>query len=289
MVVSMDVSLAAAPSFYTDISLDFREANGNISASRRILQLPLQVKKERELARAQYAQRPPRRAYTPFFVSDAILQLGKHDAQSQSSLLKLPAELLLLIVQKIQVPHYQVVFGLSCKTIASLLSENRESLAPWRGFRDKEGLYHLLARQLKPQARRCRASTSSSMETQVATATTENELPSYVPPALRLCRACFRHVPRDKIYWLNRMPSTEFDKPHVNWFDILNFFNESQRNCGQYRCPECCARNYTCFLSEREYDKALAEDYRDEEVYLIDLGDEGRRVCIELPRRLARP
>lgn len=207
---------------------------------------------------------------TSFFVPARLLHPSKTNIQAQSWLFRLPTELLLLIIKKVQVSYFQIAFGLTCKAAASLLNGHRNILAVWRGYRDKEGLYRLLVRQPKLGISACSR--------------------TYIPENMRLCRACWRHLPRDEAWWLGRMSKAEFDKPHVNWFDVLNFLAESQRNCGQHKCPECCVGNYTCFMSEREYDRALAEDYRDETRYRIDLDKQGgRRVCLDLPKRLARP
>lgn len=290
---------STVPAHYSAIPLEFRNGVPVPVASRSFLKVPLQVRKEREAYRAWLAEQPVPRPYTPFFIPEYVLDTREHHQQRQSPLFRLPPELLLLVVEKIEVPYFQVVFGLTCKSIARLLSNNRESLAPWRGFRDKEGLYRLLARQPKTgqsplaltRQRTSSVTSSSSLDFADLTLTdsqTVDILP-YVPNTLRLCRACFRHVPRNKMYWLTKMSSADFDKPDVNWFDILNFFTESQRNCGQHKCPECCVKNYTCFMREAEYERALYEDYRDEEVYLVDLGENGRRVCVELPARLKRP
>lgn len=214
--------------------------------------------------------------HTPFFVPEQLLEAPGRNEQTQSWLFRLPIELLLLIIEKLKVSYFQVVFGLTCKAAASLLCERREVLAPWRGFRDKEGLYRLLVRQPK-------------LAGPIQDLSGQPLLP-YIPLNLRLCRACWRHLPRSEQWWLGRMSKKEFDKPHVNWFDVLNFFAESQRNCGQHKCPECCVKNYVCFMSEREYERALAEDRQDESKYYIDLDTEGgRRVCLGLPQRLAKP
>ena len=293
------MAMTAAPAFYTAVPLDFREAHNDASASFRAFKLPIQVKQERDAARVALAMQPPPRPYTPFFVPDRILEKPQEqtDSEEQAALLKLPAELLLLIVENIRVPYFQVTFGLSCKTIASLLSNNRERLAPWRGFRDKEGLYRLLARQPRllpprppPLIRRRKPDLNENLAN--VTLDAESELSNtFIPTDLKICRACFRHVPRARSHprWLRYMGSDVYNLPHVNCFDIMNFFNESSRNCGQHKCPECCLRNYTCFMSEKEYERALAEDYVDEEVNFIELGEGGRRVCLELPGRLARP
>lgn len=192
--------------------------------------------------------------------------VGQQEQQQQSGLLQLPIEILLLIIEKIEIPYFQVIFALTCKRLASIVSSKRERLSPWRGFRDKEGLYRLLTR-VPPQS----------------------GISPYIPDTLRLCRGCFRHVPRAQEYWLGRLTSAGLEKPHVNEFDIWNFFGESGRKCGQHKCPECVVRNNTCFMSEKGYQEALAADYQDEEVFLIDLGEEGRRVCDQLPWRIGRP
>lgn len=260
------MAITFPPHFSESISLT--DTAGTASVAGRIIKLPQQAKQEREAARARRAQQPPSRPYTPFFIPQCLLDdRERHTRQQQSTLLQLPIEILLLIVEKVGIPYFQVVLGLTCKSLAEVLANNRERLAPWRGFRDKEGLYRLLTR-VPPQ---------------------NGKISPYIPDTLRLCRACFRHVPRSKTYWLDRLSSADLERPHVNYFDILNFFGESARKCGQHKCPECCVRNNTCFMSGTEYQKALAEDYRDEEVYLIDFGEEGRRVCDELPGRIGRP
>lgn len=251
------------PPHFTE-SINSTDAIGAASVGGRITKLPIIAKLERETARANRAALPPPRPYTPFFVSQYLL----HDAdqQEQSRLLQLPIEILLLIIEKVEIPYFQIVFALTCKSLAAIISENRERLGPWRGFRDKEGLYRLLTR-VPPQG----------------------DMLPYVPDTLKLCRACFRHVPRSREFWLNRLTSMDLERPHVNHFDIWNFFEASGRKCGQHKCPECVVKNNTCFMSEKDYKVALAADYQDEEMFLLDLGEEGRRVCDRLPWRIGRP
>lgn len=135
--------------------------------------------------------------HTPFFVPERILATSNHHGQPQSELLQLPNEILVKIVEKVEIPHYLVVLGLTCKRMAAFLRDRKDYLPPWRGYQDKEGLYRLLvqSRSFKPKkptkSRRLLAWVLSS----------DAPLQPYIPQTFRLCRACFLHLPRCKAYW----------------------------------------------------------------------------------------
>lgn len=253
--------------------------------------------------------------YTPFFVPEEILidgsdsSNGVEHTQPQSLLLTiLPTELFLLVVEHLSIPYFQVSLALTCKRIATILAQNRIRISPWRGYWDKEGLYRLLTQQERPlsssaqyprprtKQRNLSLDGLSLQEQQHLPLTRSSTVPlpvqsqPYIPTTYRLCRACFRHVPRDPIYWQSRMRSKEYDAPGVNWFDITNFFEEGYRNCGQHKCPDCCVRGYVAFMNEGAYEKAAKEDARDEGWGIdLDAEEKGRRVCPGLAVRLGRP
>ena len=123
-------------------------------------------------------------------------------------------------------------------------------MAPWRGYRDKDGLFRLLERK------------------------------AWIPRSLRLCRACFVFVPRDPEYWGDKISREKaFDKREVNWLDIFNFFDE--RSSPQHRCPWCNVMGYTSFVSETSY-KSLKQKAA---VHVA----EWEEVCPDVCRRIDQP
>lgn len=238
--------------------------------------------------------------YTPFFVPDRLLENDRHKTTQPQCLLlhKLPTELLLLTVEHLSIPYFQVCFALTCKSIATIFSQNRLRISTWRGWWDKEGLYRLLTQPERPLPNSTSLGQGQLSLQRLSISDNDPHLRSipsslsqpYIPCTYRLCRACFRHVPRDPIYWQSKMRSKEYDDPSVNWFDITNFFEEGYRNCGQHKCPDCCVKGYVAFMNKEAYEKALWEDNRDQEWgFDLDGGDKPRRVCPSLAARLGRP
>lgn len=253
---------------------------------------PWQKQKEKRALQERLAKQAAPSPYTPFFVPDSILSTMHHNPHPQSALLNLPTEIFLTIVEHVSIPHFQVCLALTCKTLASTISTNRTRLSPWRGYRDKEGLFRLLARLPKynpPNPWLSGFPKRLPQDTQPSDLLDAQNVPWYIPPHLRLCRACWIFVPRTQSYWSHAMSSAEYDRPNVNWFDIMNFFNESDRDCGQHKCPRCCVRGFRCFMSEDAYRRALRQDEYEEWELGFELGDLGRRVCPGLLGRLGRP
>lgn len=219
-------------------------------------------------------------AYTPFFISDSILTTPAL-LQSRSRLLQLPAELQLLIIEQLQIPYFQVIFALTCKRLASLLAANTSRMTRWRGFRDKEGLYRLLKRRGRDYTLAIPPGIGPPIL---------NPLPPYVPEHLRLCRGCFRFVPRRHEYWDEWFPCHNIDlkDPNAAWGDVANFFHNQNRDDGQHKCPECCIRKNDCFMSERQWLRALIDD-RVEGTYDESDGEDRPRVKSGLERRMWRP
>lgn len=266
------------------------------------------LSKKRRLEAKNQRKKKEDEAYTPFFVPDSLLHnSSRKNAQSQSLLLSsLPTELLLLIVEHLSIPYFQVCFALTCKRVATIFSQNRVRISPWRGYWDKDGLYRLLTQPERPLSSGSSSSRPITRQRQLSvqglsitdsqsTSYSSGQPPSpqsqsYIPAKYRLCRACFRHVPRDPVYWQTRMRSKQYDAPSVNWFDITNFFEEGYRNCGQHKCPDCCVKGYVAFMSKEAYEKAAREDARDEEWgFDLDEGEKGRRVSPGLAARLGKP
>lgn len=244
--------------------------------------------------------------YTPFFIPDELLNSKETYLQSQSLLASLPTELFLLVLDHLSIPYFQVSLGLTCKSIAAVLAQNRGRLSPWRGYCDKEGLYRLLTRpeRVSGNTRKFESipklpslqspsndvSTMSTSSPARPCPPTGSSSQPFIPPHLRLCRACFRHVPRDPLYWRQKILNHEFDSPGVSWYDISAFFQEIHRDCGQHKCPDCCRRKYIAFMNLSSYEEALKEDERDAETgYDLDGVHGTRRVCPELVLRLSRP
>ncbi|EXJ81426.1 hypothetical protein A1O3_07718 [Capronia epimyces CBS 606.96] len=184
--------------------------------------------------------------YDPFFIPLPILFETPVSPQPGSALLQLPDEILTLIMQQVKIPYFQVCFALTCKAMGRIASM-KNLLSPWRGYRDKDGLFRLLERK------------------------------HYIPQQLRLCRACFLFLPRDRGHWTRILAEPEFDNKYANWCDILNWFDP--KSYSQHRCPRCCIRVYTSYMSE--------------ECYETDTGDKGvsngKRICPELVRRMNKP
>lgn len=160
--------------------------------------------------------------YDPFFIPHGILFETPTSLQHGSALLQLPEEILTLILEQVKIPYFQVCFALTCKTMSRAASR-KGVMAPWRGYRDKEGLFRLLERH------------------------------HYIPQGLRLCRACFLFKPRSEDYWAARMDGPEFESRSTNWGDIIHWFEPNSHP--QHRCPSCCASVYTSYMSERIYQK----------------------------------
>jgi hypothetical protein len=162
--------------------------------------------------------------YDPFFISPAILRNSTGSPQIDSKLLRLPHEILRIIFEKVRIPYFQVCLALTCKSMAQVASSNKSKLAPWRGYRDKDGLFRLLARP-----------------------------DNLMPRTLRLCRACFRFRPLDIKYWEKQLLCIEFDNMKINWFDIFSWFSPT---AAQDTCPWCSVFGYTSYFSEATYIKA---------------------------------
>lgn len=241
----------------------------------------------------------PQNTKGSFFIPASILEKKDKHQQLHSPLLQLPTEILLLIIEKTGAPYFQISLGLTCKAVASIIFGNQHVLTQWRGYRDKEGLYRLLTKVPRPLTLKalnhptCTVTTSQNPSLQHQT----QSIQPYIPSTLRLCRACFRHVPKCPSYWSPRMSTETFDKPSTNWYDIFNFFEEGWRGCGQHRCPDCVVKGYLCFMNEATYKKALQDDEEDASWY--GFGGMGiwekesgktswRRVCPDLPARLKR-
>lgn len=174
--------------------------------------------------------------YEPFFIPQSVLSTPSQHQNSR--LLNLPPEVLLLVIEQIRVPYFQVSLTLTCKTIAEMISRNTSVLAPWRGFRDKDGLLRLLAKQ-------GRYRNESGLQ----------KLSPWMPSQYRVCRACFRFVPRSRQYWQIKFEEWGVSKydDAVNWNDVDNFLCDESRIDGQHKCPECSLRGNTCFMGERQY------------------------------------
>ncbi|EXJ95938.1 hypothetical protein A1O1_01063 [Capronia coronata CBS 617.96] len=127
------------------------------------------------------------------------------------------------------------------------VASRKNVMSPWRGYRDKDGLFRLLERN------------------------------HYLPQELRLCRACFLFLPRSNHYWNQKMASLDYDSNWATWCDIINWFDPTSYL--QHRCPLCCLRVYTSYMSEKTYledndTKAVAQ---------------GRKICPCLARRMKKP
>ncbi|KAH0835958.1 hypothetical protein FOPE_04444 [Fonsecaea pedrosoi] len=189
--------------------------------------------------------------YDPFFIPDSILLYGPVSPQRKSRLLQLPHELLTDIFKRVKIPHFQVSLALTCKTMARVAAEPG-IFSPWRGYRDKDGLFRLLERRN-----------------------------NFIPPHLKLCRACFRFLPwSGGEYWDRQMSSGVFDRSNLNWYDILMWFYN--RVAFQYRCPWCCVFQYTSYASQGLYERRRVNGP-------LGLLDTRERVCPDLNRRMDKP
>ncbi|ETI29157.1 hypothetical protein G647_01610 [Cladophialophora carrionii CBS 160.54] len=163
---------------------------------------------------------PPADPYDPFFIPQAILFDAPVSPQPTSKILQLPPEILTLILEKVKIPYFQVSLALTCKTMARIASQ-RNVMSPWRGYRDKDGLFRLLERKNK-----------------------------WMPPSLNLCRACFMFRPRDIAFWERQLKSPEFDCIYANWYDIFGWFDQTYQ---QHRCPWCTILGYTAYFREGQF------------------------------------
>ncbi|KAJ9605154.1 hypothetical protein H2200_010544 [Cladophialophora chaetospira] len=187
--------------------------------------------------------------YSPFFIPQNILLDTPISAQTTSKFLELPAEILTLIFKKVEVPYFQVSLALTCKTFARVAYQ-KNSMSPWRGYRDKDGLFRLLTRKTK--------------------------CPPYMPDNFSLCRACFRFRSREMAYWEKELKSPEFDSMKANWYDIFSWFEPKYQ---QHRCPWCTILGYTGYFREGQYlaDKDLDPKARN------------HPMCPDLSRRIEKP
>ncbi|KAK5050783.1 hypothetical protein LTR84_003342 [Exophiala bonariae] len=210
--------------------------------------------------------------YNPFFIPHSVLFNPNDNSQNnratvkvitgsetkvtplqsqweETPILTLPVELLTKIFQQVKVPYFQVCLALTCKTMGQVASKPGV-MSPWRGYRDKDGLFRLLERK------------------------------AWIPRTLRLCRACFVHVPCDQKYWEAKIAqSIEFDRRDLNWLDIFNFLDRC--NTSGHRCPWCAVRRYISFPSETAY--------KDEIRKAADDIQEWGTVCPNVCRRIDQP
>lgn len=208
--------------------------------------------------------------YNPFFIPHSILFNTNHDSRdnqatseittssetgttdsqpNETPLLTLPAELLTKIFEHVKIPYFQVCLALTCKTMGQVASKPGV-MAPWRGYRDKDGLFRLLERK------------------------------GWMPRSLRFCRACFLYVPRDQKYWEEKISwSKEFDRRDLNWLDIFNFLDT--RSSPQHCCPWCAVRRYVCLPSETSYKDLMRRAS-------INI-KEWETVCPDVCRRIDQP
>jgi len=188
--------------------------------------VPLEVLQDMALeTRRQYIRFLHYSPYEPFFIPASMLSdppsPSSLEAQrSAAPLLQLPTEILTLVFKHVKIPHFQVCFALTCKTMGRI-ARQKNVMAPWRGYRDKDGLFRLLERT------------------------------HYIPESLRLCRACFRFMPRSEEYWAAQMSDPAFDDLDVNWGDIFSWLGDD-RQC-QHRCPWCAVTGYRLYMNERSY------------------------------------
>lgn len=208
--------------------------------------------------------------YTPFFVPEQILATSNQHSQPQSELLQLPNEILVTIVEKVEIPHYLVVLGLTCKRMAAFLRDRKNYLPPWRGYQDKEGLYRLLvqSRQFKPK----RLSRSGRFLAWFLKS--DVPLQPYIPRTFRLCRACFVYLPRSTAYWLEKGFASYVDR-----FGTRSGFLGDDDGYGVVLCPACDEHKYREISNQSDFN-SLSRAERE---------DMGRGFCPELERRLLKP
>lgn len=197
---------------------------------------------------------PPRvTSYEPFFIPRHILfNSTTVQPQFQSKLLQLPPEILTHIFQSVKIPYFQVCLALTCKSLGRVAT-GKNAMAPWRGYRDKDGLFRLLERN------------------------------HYIPHTMRLCRGCFTFVPRSEDYWVTVLKSPEYDAKDISWCDIFNFFQFQGHTSSQHRCPRCVARKYFVYFSQAKYE--LDRTIRSQG----DFNDDCYTVCPALDRRIDKP
>lgn len=198
--------------------------------------------------------------YSPFFIPDSILTNCPTPtttdtdittlAPNDCPILTLPNELLTEIFHHVKIPYFQVCLALTCKTMGRV-ARVKGVMAPWRGYRDKDGLFRLLERK------------------------------AWIPRSLRLCRACFVFMPRDPNYWSDKISGEmEYDKRDTNWLDIFNFLHE---DCfGSHSCPRCTVKGYRSISSETTY-KAYMQKV------IGPYPEEWEEVCPDVCRRIDQP
>lgn len=191
--------------------------------------------------------------YDPFFIPHSILFDTPISPQNDCRLLQLPPEILTIIFQKVQIPYFQVSLALTCKTMGRVAC-SKNAMAPWRGYRDKDGLFRLLERKNH-----------------------------WIPQSLRLCRSCFRFMPRSPAYWEERLRSPEFDNEKLNWYDIFSWFDAD--NSPGHRCPWCLIPGYLSYVTERKYLEHRRNGVLSEGVFR----DVSRGMCPELDFRMDKP
>lgn len=130
------------------------------------------------------------------------------------------------------------------------LASHKNIMSPWRGYRDKDGLYRLLERKN-----------------------------NWIPASLRLCRACFRYRPKSTVWWEKEMQTPEFDDVKLSWYDILAWF---QVKPIQACCPWCTVLGYKSYFREALYN-------HDREYPPPDDNGKSQKMCPELNRRIDRP
>ncbi|KIW98943.1 uncharacterized protein Z519_00606 [Cladophialophora bantiana CBS 173.52] len=242
LVVLSSITLVATPSTLPSNSETDQQHSGTPGES---TQKEQTEQPQQQVMRPRPSQPDP---YDPFFMPDSILLDSPVSAQTESKFLQLPPELLTDILKKVKIPYFQVSLALTCKTMARIAAQ-KNVLSPWRGYRDKDGLYRLLERKN-----------------------------NFIPPHMRLCRACFKFLPSTAgEYWDKQMSAEEFDKPNVNWYDVLMWFYAESGF--QYRCPWCCAFDYSGYASEGFYNKQRAKEVLEDHELMHP----------ELNRRMDRP
>ncbi|KAK5952171.1 hypothetical protein OHC33_006644 [Knufia fluminis] len=234
--------------------------------------------------------------YTPFFIPEQILATTTEYDQHQSILLQLPNEIILLIVERVRVPSFQVILALTCKRMANFLLKNRTKLSPWRGMRDKEGLYRLLVRfqqptpilpkqvETKPSKRRrllqfLRLTKRKPKPQVIPPSEPAPKFTPYIASTFRLCRACFRHFPRSEAYWREK-GHRRYIAAHAGRLKNQSWCNENIRPYYLDRCPECWNDDYIAITNET-YWQSLCRERADDSSRV--------RVCPELWERMARP
>ncbi|KIX96079.1 uncharacterized protein Z520_08334 [Fonsecaea multimorphosa CBS 102226] len=230
---------------------DPREPSPTIPRAR-INRLPPQQEQQQQHQQPQeYMVNPtPSRPdpYEPFIIPDSILLHSPISPQTQSKFLQLPPELLTHILGLVKIPYFQLSLALTCKTMARVAAQ-KNVLSPWRGYRDKDGLFRLLERKN-----------------------------NFIPEHLSLCRACFRFLPNSGgEYWDRQMADRIFDLATVNWYDLLAWFHKSSRF--GHQCPWCVVLGYSTYMSESTYLVKRAKT-------MLSIRE---RMCPDLNRRMDQP